>query len=333
VSRRAASRQGRARLVALPGGGKALPAAVRAPYEQRLGHDFSGVRVHTDDASARALGARAYAVGRDVVVGSGALEPGLLAHELVHVVQQARGTDPAPGAYARAEREADARVADPGPAPGGPQADEDADARARRLQTAAAARNAVDHVAAALSGGYLWPFEAESPGGVTAEHTGEEETIDDRAARLRVLMDALRQLSTELEERPPPPEWWEESIDFPPKGSITAPGADTWEDTVHAYAHWARDRGDDMDRVWNDIAYIETEPVRKQVVKRKPVWRGINIGVWLVVEDPENRPLEYRKLDQYGGWNQKGKIVEVWVDDSGYFYMYDGVRHYLPERP
>jgi hypothetical protein len=61
------------------------------------GHDFSEVRVHTDARaaeSARAVGARAYAVGRDVVFGAGQYAPGgregrrLMAHELAHVVQQ-----------------------------------------------------------------------------------------------------------------------------------------------------------------------------------------------------------------------------------------------------
>jgi hypothetical protein len=88
-----------------------------------------------------------------------------------------------------------------------------------------------------------------------------------------------------------------------------------------------------MDLVWNQIAYIDNEPVPKPVVKKKPVWRGINVGVWLVVEDPDGAPQDVRKLDKYGSWNQKGVIVELWVDDDGYFYVYDGERHYLPERP
>lgn len=65
--------------------------------ESRLGHDFSMVRVHTDEqaaASAQMVGALAYTVGRDIVFGPGRFAPGtshgqhLLAHELTHVVQQ-----------------------------------------------------------------------------------------------------------------------------------------------------------------------------------------------------------------------------------------------------
>jgi hypothetical protein len=77
--------------------GEPLSGRTRAAVEPRFGHDFSGVRVHTDvraAASARAVGAAAYTVGRDIVFDSGRYAPGttrgmqLLAHELTHVVQQ-----------------------------------------------------------------------------------------------------------------------------------------------------------------------------------------------------------------------------------------------------
>jgi hypothetical protein len=63
----------------------------------RFGHDFSQVRVHTDEhaqRSARDLSARAYTVGQNIFFGRGQFAPGtangrlLLAHELAHVVQQ-----------------------------------------------------------------------------------------------------------------------------------------------------------------------------------------------------------------------------------------------------
>jgi hypothetical protein len=82
-------------------GGQALNASTRAFMEPRFGHDFSRVRVHTDDkasASALAIRARAYTLGRDIVFRSGEYAPGtsegrrLLAHELTHVVQQRTGS-------------------------------------------------------------------------------------------------------------------------------------------------------------------------------------------------------------------------------------------------
>ena len=83
--------------------GQPMDAATRAFFEPRFGHDFSQVRVHTDAEAARSaqsVGARAYTVGSHIVFGE-TFEPrtpagrSLLAHELVHVVQQ--GAREAPG--------------------------------------------------------------------------------------------------------------------------------------------------------------------------------------------------------------------------------------------
>ncbi len=84
-------------LTSLRSGGRSLPTSSRAFFEPRLGHDFSNVRIHTDDRAvrlARDVNARAFTTGRHVVFGSGQYRPdssegrSLLAHELVHVVQQ-----------------------------------------------------------------------------------------------------------------------------------------------------------------------------------------------------------------------------------------------------
>jgi hypothetical protein len=85
---------------ALTAPGQPLDAQTRAFFEPRFGEDFGAVRVRTGAAaeqSARELNAYAYTVGRDIVFAAGrfapATDPGrrLLAHELTHVVQQARG--------------------------------------------------------------------------------------------------------------------------------------------------------------------------------------------------------------------------------------------------
>src|SRR5262245_2577035 len=55
---------------ALAGPGRPLEPGLRHDMEQRFGHDFSRVRVHTDSSSAesaRAVHALAYTVGRDIV--------------------------------------------------------------------------------------------------------------------------------------------------------------------------------------------------------------------------------------------------------------------------
>ncbi|GAA3689095.1 hypothetical protein GCM10023081_28090 [Arthrobacter ginkgonis] len=79
-------------------GGQALDGGARSLMESRLGHDFSGVRVHHDGgaaSAAQALHARAFTVGRDVFFNAGEYRPHtpsgreLIAHELTHTVQQA----------------------------------------------------------------------------------------------------------------------------------------------------------------------------------------------------------------------------------------------------
>lgn len=100
------------------GGGAALDSATRGFFETRFGHDFGHVRVHTGSAAAKsaaALDAAAYTVGSDVVFAAGGYAPQttvgrrLLAHELVHVVQQSRAAAPLTTREgARHEREADA---------------------------------------------------------------------------------------------------------------------------------------------------------------------------------------------------------------------------------
>jgi hypothetical protein len=77
--------------------GRPLDDSLRTFFEPRFGYDFTNVRIHTDTQAAetaRALKARAFTEGRDIVFGAGQYAPGttegqrLLAHELTHVVQQ-----------------------------------------------------------------------------------------------------------------------------------------------------------------------------------------------------------------------------------------------------
>lgn len=84
----------------LGGGGVPLEAGFRNRAEQFFGANLSQVRVHTGGAaaeSARAVGARAYTSGSNIVFGSGQYDTSSsagqqrLAHELTHVVQQQRG--------------------------------------------------------------------------------------------------------------------------------------------------------------------------------------------------------------------------------------------------
>lgn len=77
--------------------GQPLDPATRAFMEPRFGIGLSDIRIHTDAtaaASAHAVEAVAYAVGKDIVFASGEYAPNepsgrhLLAHEITHVIQQ-----------------------------------------------------------------------------------------------------------------------------------------------------------------------------------------------------------------------------------------------------
>jgi Domain of unknown function (DUF4157) len=79
------------------GAGQPLPESTRAFFEPRLGSDLSRVRVYTDAGAAemaQTVKARAFAVGSNVFFGPGQYAPeteagqNLLAHELVHTIQQ-----------------------------------------------------------------------------------------------------------------------------------------------------------------------------------------------------------------------------------------------------
>jgi hypothetical protein len=83
------------------GGGQPLDAGLQTRVAEAMGHDLSGVRVHTSpeaDALSRQLGARAFTTGSDVFFRAGAYDPHssggqeLISHELTHVVQQSLGS-------------------------------------------------------------------------------------------------------------------------------------------------------------------------------------------------------------------------------------------------
>lgn len=86
--------------------GAPLDRETRNLMEGSLGSDLSRVRVHTDEraaASARAVNALAYTVGNSIVFDCGRYAPhqaegrGLLAHELVHTIQQGGVGPPSSG--------------------------------------------------------------------------------------------------------------------------------------------------------------------------------------------------------------------------------------------
>jgi hypothetical protein len=81
----------------LSGSGNPLPNSAQQFFGERMGYDFSGVRVHNDrDAveSAQEMNAKAYAIDNHIVFSEGQYDTEsysgkkLLAHELTHIMQQ-----------------------------------------------------------------------------------------------------------------------------------------------------------------------------------------------------------------------------------------------------
>lgn len=78
--------------------GRPLYSTTRIFMESSFGHDFSKVRIHTDNTAAeaaQAINARAFTVDQHIIFGNGQYSPQtkkgkrLLAHELTHTIQQA----------------------------------------------------------------------------------------------------------------------------------------------------------------------------------------------------------------------------------------------------
>ncbi|MBV4360533.1 eCIS core domain-containing protein [Pinibacter aurantiacus] len=81
----------------LEGKGQKMPDHALHFFGEKMGRDFSDVRIHTDmeaELSAKNINAKAFATGNNIVFGKGHYNPEsaegkrLLAHELTHVIQQ-----------------------------------------------------------------------------------------------------------------------------------------------------------------------------------------------------------------------------------------------------
>jgi hypothetical protein len=89
-----------ARINQARGRGQSLDTTLQMQMSQALGHDLSGVRVHTSGEAHdlnQQLSAKAFTTGQDIFFRDGAYDPHssggqeLIAHELTHVVQQSSG--------------------------------------------------------------------------------------------------------------------------------------------------------------------------------------------------------------------------------------------------
>lgn len=103
--------------------GKPLDPGVRSFMEARLGHDFSGVRVHDDavgSAAASSLDARAFTIGSHIGFSKApnfysSQGRHLLAHELAHVAQQSRMSSSGPALLQRQPKQTPNQTQQAGP--------------------------------------------------------------------------------------------------------------------------------------------------------------------------------------------------------------------------
>ena len=98
------------------GPGVVLPSDIQTIMADHLGHNFSDVRIHTDDfavGAAQTLEANAFTVQRNIYFGRGMYAPTAadgqfrLAHELVHAMQQRGTATPTAGGVSALEAEAE----------------------------------------------------------------------------------------------------------------------------------------------------------------------------------------------------------------------------------
>jgi hypothetical protein len=215
-------------------------------------------------------------------------------------------------------------------------AGEDATMRARRLAAIRALRNAITRLDGGLAGGYLWPFESATASGIdVAIFPGQpvSETTAARAARLKQMLVDLNTIVTLLEGAPIPAAWLAGDATFPGKGTIGATGPQDWQDAQMFYAHQGAAKGMTMDAVTTNLFYLETDPIPTKKVRPAAYHTGVQLGIYIIVPDEKNHPLDYRRFDQHEGWNT-GEAIPVWLDDIGHYYIgKDGTRHYLPDRP
>lgn len=99
----AAPKESSAGIRGLKGKGSAMSKPLREFFEPRMGVDLGNIRIHTGSNANRlasSLNARAFTHGRDIVFKDGQYRPGtkagkkLLAHELVHTMQQGQAGSP-----------------------------------------------------------------------------------------------------------------------------------------------------------------------------------------------------------------------------------------------
>jgi hypothetical protein len=175
--------------------GQPLDPATRAFMEPRFGVDFGQVRIHANQLAAQstqAVSARAYTVGNHIVFGAGQYtrdskaSHSLLAHELVHVIQQRHYGGAPHGEVPAIQRQ----TADSG-ATSVPERDTGALLRRDYIQLAC---EVIAEIQRGIEEGRTWTFEDEFL------LQGDEELGDPARPLAQERREALQQLVRDLDE-------------------------------------------------------------------------------------------------------------------------------------
>ncbi|MDY6978414.1 MAG: DUF4157 domain-containing protein [Pseudomonadota bacterium] len=168
--------------------GQALDRHTREFMESRFAADFGQVRLHSGTRasdSARRLGARAYTLGNDIVLGRNlspaTVDKSLLAHELTHVLQQRQSGSE----VIQRDQDYGESAASGASTAGVTQAE-------RNQAFIDLACQVIDEIQTAVEEGQTWFFEAEMLlQGEEWLGAGQETLVDRRAEGLRQLVVGL----------------------------------------------------------------------------------------------------------------------------------------------
>lgn len=184
--------------------GYPLDASIRDFIEPRFGVDFSQVQLHTDSLaakSAKAVNARAFTIGNDIIFGAAQYVPNskatqsLLAHELTHVVQQSQLGSTSYGKIPSIQRQSDGSD-EAGTQRGGAGA-QGAQLRREYIEVAC---GVIADIQAAVEGGRTWYFENEFLlQGEEWLRVNQQTLVDERREALQELIRGLDEIIQELD--------------------------------------------------------------------------------------------------------------------------------------
>jgi hypothetical protein len=212
--------------------------------------------------------------------------------------------------------------------------EERADPRLRevRMQMAGAVRAGIAKVARALGQGLLWPREAPSGNGAiyTASSLDGDprprvvESGEQRETRLRRLIDDMAATLHHLQGTlplPPDVEW---------QALWNAREVGNAQTRASELLEWLQRQRNRATPYYNTTIALFRDPIPAPAIARVRLRSAIATGFWLVVPDPDRRPMDFSCLT--GFQEKRGVIVDVQEDEFGCFYNWKG-RHHLDQNP